>query len=265
MKQPIITLLTDFGLADHYVAAMKGVILSICPQARLVDISHDVAPFAIPEAAYTLAQAWHYFPRNTTHLVVVDPGVGGARRAIVAEVAGHRFVAPDNGLLTMVLDASPRAKVRAITAERYFRKPVSSTFHGRDIFGPVAARVAKGLAPARLGNQISDPVLGTFARPVRLAAGRWRGTVLKIDRFGNIITNLDWATFHGIAQFPFKLKLGRRTLTSYYPTYSSVPNRLPFAIHGSSGYVEVSINQSHAASRMGVLPGAAFGLTLVEI
>src|ERR1035437_2831192 len=125
MKRPVITLLTDFGLADHYVAAMKGAILGICPQAELVDISHDITPFSIPEAAYTLAQAWHCFPRGTTHLAVVDPGVGSARRAIVAEVAGHRFVPPDNGLLGMILDSHPGARVREIGADRYFRQPVS--------------------------------------------------------------------------------------------------------------------------------------------
>src|SRR5580704_10785295 len=146
MKRPIVTLLTDFGLTDHYVAAMKGVILTICPAAELVDISHNVKAFSIPEAAYTLAQAWQSFPKGTTHLAVVDPGVGSARRPIVAVAGRHRFVAPDNGLLTMVLKANPGAKVREINAVQYFRKPVSSTFHGRDVFAPVAARLARGLA-----------------------------------------------------------------------------------------------------------------------
>src|SRR5580698_10812564 len=138
MKRPLITLLSDFGVADHYVASMKGVILSICPNANLIDITHEVTPFAIPEAAYTLAQAWQCFPKGTIHLAVVDPGVGSTRRPIVAEVAGHRFVAPDNGLLSMVLLARPRPRVREITAARYFRQPISNTFHGRDIFAPAA-------------------------------------------------------------------------------------------------------------------------------
>jgi S-adenosylmethionine hydrolase len=222
MKEPVITLLTDFGLGDHYVAAMKGVILGICPHARLIDISHNITPFSISEGAYTLAQAWKYFPQGTVHLAVVDPGVGSARRAIAAEVDGHRFVSPDNGLLTMVLACARGAKVREISARRYFREPVSNTFHGRDIFAPFAAHLAKGLPLARAGKQLADPVMGDFAKPIQLANGLWRGTVLSIDRFGNIITNFDWPTFNEIARRPFGLKLATRTLTSYSATYASV-------------------------------------------
>lgn len=262
MKPPVITLLTDFGLADHYVAAMKGAILGICPQAQLVDISHEVTPFAISEAAYTLAQAWQNFPKGTTHLAVVDPGVGSTRRAIVAEVAGHRFVAPDNGLLTMVLDARRRARVREITAAGYFRHPVSKTFHGRDVFAPVAAHLANGLAVARLGKVISDPVLGVFAKPTQLADHRWRGTVLKIDRFGNIITNLDWVTFHEIAQRPFRLKIGRRVVSRFCQSYAEAPSGQFFALHGSAGYVEVSLNQSDASVALRVAPEAGVELFL---
>jgi S-adenosyl-L-methionine hydrolase (adenosine-forming) len=138
MPRPIITLLTDFGTADHYAAAMKGVMMCICPDAHLLDISHLVTPFAIPEAAYTLAQSWRLFPKGTIHVVVVDPGVGSARRPILAEAGGHLFVAPDNGVLSMVLGAVPEYTVREITASEYFRQPVSQTFHGRDIFAPVA-------------------------------------------------------------------------------------------------------------------------------
>jgi S-adenosyl-L-methionine hydrolase (adenosine-forming) len=253
MKRPLITLLTDFGTADHYAASMKGVILGICPGADLIDISHEVTPFSIAEGAYTLAQAWGCFPPGTTHLAVVDPGVGSPRRPIVAEVAGHRFVAPDNGLLSMVLSG---AKVRQIDSARYFRHPVSKTFHGRDIFARVAAHLAKGLPAAKLGKLISDPVLGDFTKPTQLNPGRWTGHVLKIDRFGNIVTNLEWATFQDIAKAPFKLKLGRRTVTSYYATYAEAPAGELFAINGSSGYVEVSLNQSNAALALGAKPGA---------
>jgi S-adenosylmethionine hydrolase len=254
-------LLTDFGLIDHYVAAMKGVILTICPQAELVDISHDVTPFSIPEAAYTLTQAWHCFPKGTTHMAVVDPGVGSDRRPIVAEVSGHRFVAPDNGLLTMILDPNPGAKVREIQASRYFRQPVSATFHGRDIFAPVAAHLAGGLAVSKLGKPVSDAVRSDFAKPTQSGRARWTGTVLKIDRFGNIITNLDWATFHRIQDIPFQLKLGHRTVTRFSPTYAATPGGELFAIKGSSGYVEVSLNQSHAASIADVLPGSTIRLS----
>src|SRR5580698_5609718 len=142
MKRPVITLLTDFGSADHYVGAMKGILLSICPDAQLVDISHEITPYAIAEAAFTLAQAWTCFPEGTVHLIVVDPGVGSARRPILAEAGGHYFVAPDNGVLTMLFASTAKHNAREITTARYFRKPVSQTFHGRDIFAPVAARLA---------------------------------------------------------------------------------------------------------------------------
>lgn len=255
MKEPIITLLTDFGFADHYVAAMKGVILGICPRARLIDITHEIAPFAISEGAYKLAQVWKYFPRGTVHLAVVDPGVGSVRRAMAAEMEGHRFVAPDNGLLTMVISSGRGAKVREITARRYFREPVSNTFHGRDIFAPVAAHLAKGLALAKVGRPLTDQVKGDFAKPTQLPDGRWRGTVLSVDRFGNIITNFDWASFHEIVGRPFSLKLASRTLTKYSKTYASAPAGRPFVTQGSSGYIEVSINKINAAALLKAAPG----------
>jgi S-adenosylmethionine hydrolase len=262
MKRPLVTLLTDFGMVDHYVASMKGVILSICPDADLIDISHDVTPFSIPEAAYTLAQAWQCFPIGTVHLAVVDPGVGSTRRPIVAEVAGHSFVAPDNGLLGMIFQANPRAKIREIGATRYFRQPMSNTFHGRDIFAPVAAHLARGLPALKLGRAISDPVLGDFTKPTQLSPGCWTGHVLKVDRFGNVVTNLDWATFHPMAVVPFRLKAGRRIVSRFCPTYADAPAGRPFAINGSSGYVEVSLNQSDAASFLGLAPGSAIRLSL---
>ena len=135
---------------------MKGVILGICPEARLVDISHEVTPYAITEAAYTLAQAWRCFPSGTIHLIVVDPGVGSARRPIVVEAAGHYFVAPDNGVLSMLYDAVPAHAVREISASDFFRQPVSRTFHGRDIFAPTAAHLATGVDPAEFGQIIED-------------------------------------------------------------------------------------------------------------
>lgn len=261
MKRPVITLLSDFGLADHYVAAMKGVILGICPEAELVDISHQVAAFYIPEAAYTLAQAWSCFPKGSTHLAVVDPGVGSERRAIVAVVAGHRFVAPDNGLLGMILQKNPTAKVREISATRYFCQPVSPSFHGRDIFAPVAAHLACGLNPAKLGKVIRDPVFGDFTKRTQ-SGGKWRGTVLKIDKFGNVITNLDWKTFHGIASQPFKLMIGNKKVTRFYPTYAAAPRGQIFAMCGSSGYVEVSLNQSDASLFLSLTPGRPISLTV---
>jgi S-adenosylmethionine hydrolase len=256
MKRPVITLLSDFGIADHYVACMKGVILGICPDAELVDISHSITPYAIAEGAYTLAQAWHCFPEGTTHLAVVDPGVGGTRRPILAEVAGHRFVAPDNGVLSLVIDTDAKARVREITANRYFRKPISNTFHGRDIFAPIVARLACGLAPAKVGAVISDPIL-SIAKPKPARNGSWLGTVLKIDQFGNVITNFDRAAFQEVCAGRFRLKFGGKTVSHFCATYSEAPKGQLFALWGSSGYLEVSLNQSDAAQSLGVVPGAA--------
>src|SRR5579862_4476446 len=156
MRDPLITLTTDFGLSDHYVAAMKGVILGICPRAQIVDISHTVSPFEIAEGAYVIAQAYPCFPEKTVHVVVVDPGVGSARRPILLEAAGQYFVAPDNGVLAMVYSASDQYKVRLISNEKLFRHPVSRTFHGRDIFSPVASHLAAGVPPPHIGEPIED-------------------------------------------------------------------------------------------------------------
>src|SRR5436305_5707584 len=152
MNRPILTLTTDFGLSDHYVGTMKGVILGICPQAQIVDVSHEVTPFEAAEGAFIVAQAYRYFPSRTIHVVVVDPGVGSARRPILVEAGGHYFIAPDNGVLTMVLDSHPGYSARHLTAREYFRGMVSQTFHGRDIFAPVAGHLALGVPPANFGE-----------------------------------------------------------------------------------------------------------------
>src|SRR5258708_3983906 len=172
MSRPILTLTTDFGLGDQYVGTMKGVILGIGPDAQIVDISHGVRPFAIAEGAYTIAQAWRYFPAGTVHVVVVDPGVGTSRRPILVEAGGHFFIGPDNGVLSMVYLREP-AKVRLISNERLFRQPVSGTFHGRDIFAPVAAHVAAGVAPVDVGDVIDDYLQPDFVTPRRIDAGTW--------------------------------------------------------------------------------------------
>src|SRR5580704_11403223 len=188
MPPPILTLTTDFGASDHYVGAMKGVILSICPHAQIVDICHDVTPFQIAEGAYVIAQAFECFPKKTVHVVVVDPGVGTARRPILVEAAGQFFIGPDNGVLSMVY-SQQKHKVRLIENDTYFRQPVSATFHGRDIFAPVAAHLAAGVVPARMGKLIKDYLQPDFLNPQRTGERTWTGRILKIDRFGNIVTN----------------------------------------------------------------------------
>lgn len=254
MKHPLITLTTDFGLADHFVAAMKGVILGIAPQARIVDISHQIEPFAIAQAAFTLDQAARCFPRGTVHVAVVDPGVGSARRPLLVEAGGHYFVAPDNGLLTMIY-ARSQPRVRVITAGRYFRHPLSRTFHGRDIFAPVAAHLALGAAPASFGKPISDYVRGEFERPVQTAAGRWRASILAVDRFGNLITNLPAADFAFLGQVPFRLKAGRRVVKRWAENYSEAAVGELLLLAGSSDYLEVAAREASAARLCGCAAG----------
>jgi S-adenosylmethionine hydrolase len=252
MPAPILTLTTDFGLADHYVGAMKGVILGLCPRARLVDISHLVRPFAIPEGAFTIAQAYRSFPRGTVHIVVVDPGVGSARRPILVEAAGQYFVAPDNGVLALIF-AREKHKVRLISNNRYFLKQVSATFHGRDIFAPVAAHLAKGIAPSRIGKAIADYLRPPFERPQPMGERAWSGSILKIDHFGNIITNFRAEDFPAMEQ----LTIGRARVRRMVGAYTEGRTGELVAIGGSSGYLEVSVNQASAAQKIGCASGDA--------
>jgi len=262
MSQPILTLTTDFGASDHYVGAMKGVILSICPRAQIVDICHEIAPFQIAEGAYAIAQAYRCFPRKTVHVVVVDPGVGAARRPILVEAAGQYFVAPDNGVLAMVY-AREKHTVRWIANDRYFRKPVSATFHGRDIFAPVAAHVATGVPPSRMGKPIQDYARPEFATPQRTGPHTWSGTILKIDRFGNVITNFDLGGTDPFVCQPGNLRvtIRRRKIASLAQTYAGHAPGALFSIIGSSGYLEVSMNQASAAKELRCKAGDPVTLT----
>jgi S-adenosyl-L-methionine hydrolase (adenosine-forming) len=256
MRQPIITLTTDFGLAGHFAAAMKGVILRIAPRARIVDISHEVASYAIAEAGFAVAQVYRYFPKGTIHVAVVDPGVGTSRSPLLVEAAGQLFVAPDNGLLSMIY-AREKHKVRAVTASKFFLKPVSGTFHGRDVFAPVAAHLARGVAPAQFGKPISDYVRSGFGEPIQTGDGTWRGAVLAVDRFGNLITNFP------VAQFPeLTMKVGKCRVTRRVDAYAEgAPGGL-FLIAGSSGTYEIACNQASAAQRTGCAAGAEVRVTV---
>jgi S-adenosylmethionine hydrolase len=256
MSEPIITLTTDFGLSDHFAGTLKGVILGVEPRARLVDLSHEIAPYAIMEAAFVISQAYRFFPPKTVHLIVVDPGVGTERRPILAEAAGQYFVAPDNGVLSLVY-AAEKHKVRAITAGQFFLRPVSRTFQGRDVFAPVAAHLAAGILPARFGKLISDYVTGEFAEPVPAGKDVWTGRVLKIDRFGNLITNFPAARFH-----PLEMRLGRRKVRRTVSSYAEGRTGELFVIAGSSGYLEIAMNQGSAAKATGCAAGAEVILTL---
>jgi S-adenosylmethionine hydrolase len=254
MAQAILTLTTDFGLSDHYVGTMKGVILSICPKAQIVDISHGIAPFEITEGAYTIAQAYRVFPKKTVHVVVVDPGVGTARRPILVEAAGQYFIGPDNGVLAMVY-GNQAHKVRLIANEKYFRQPVSRTFHGRDIFAPVAAHLAAGVPPAQFGKRIEDYLKPVFDKPQRAGKRTWNGQVLKIDRFGNIITNFLATDFPNLEAQNVAFSVGPQEVTVIAHNYAETSPGELFAIVGSSGYYEISISQASAAKRIGCAAG----------
>lgn len=255
MLKPILTLTTDFGLSDHYAGTMKGVILSICPQAQIVDIGHEVSPFEITEGAYLIAQAYRYFPRKTVHIVVVDPGVGTSRRPILMEAAGQYFVAPDNGVLSMIYTRE-KHRIRLISNEKYFRHPVSRTFHGRDIFSPVAAHLASGVAPARMGKLIEDYLRPAFQKPQRAGKRTWSGRILKIDRFGNIVTNFHTEDFPDLEKRNFAMVIGPHETSVLAHTYAeSSPGEL-FVIVGSSGYLEVSVSQGSAARKIGCESGS---------
>ncbi len=246
MPRPIVTLTTDFGLSDHFAGTMKGVILSICPTAELVDITHGISPFEISEGALAIAEAYRYFPKKTVHLIVVDPGVGTSRRPILAEAAGQYFVAPDNGVLSMIY-AREKHKVRAITSDLHFLKPVSRTFHGRDIFAPTAAHLAKGTPAARFGKLIANYCRLKFAEPVRTGKHFWRGTVLKVDHFGNLITNFHIGEFDVLRTRPFQLTCGQSAIGYLSETFAEGASGEPALIVGSSGYVEIAVNQGSAA------------------
>jgi S-adenosyl-L-methionine hydrolase (adenosine-forming) len=260
MTRRIITFTTDFGLSDHFVGVMKGVILGIAPAARVVDISHGVPPYDILDGAFTIAQAYRYFPKKTIHVVVVDPGVGSARRPLLAEIAGQYFIAPDNGVLSMIF-ARERPKVRHITSERYFLHPVSRTFHGRDVFSPVAAHLASGVLPAKFGRRIEDYLCASFDKPTHLGKHTWTGTILKADHFGNLATNFHIDQFPALRTHAFAVKIGLQAITRLALTFSEcAPGELSVIV-GSAGYLEVAASQASAAQALGCGAGASVELT----
>jgi hypothetical protein len=261
MSQGPITLTTDFGTADHFVGTMKGVILAIAPRAQIVDITHEIPPFDLTGAAFSIAQAWRYFSKGSIHVVVVDPGVSITRRPILCEAEGHFFIAPDNGVLSMIYD-SARHKVRTISNPKLFLKKVSKTFHGRDVFAPSAAHLSTGIAPAKFGKPIQDPVRNLLLKPTPLSPHHWSGVVLKTDRFGNLITNFHIDEFPDAAKRPIQLQAGTKRITKLVQTYAeAAPNEL-VAIVGSSGYIEVVKNQASAAKALGISTNSPLELRL---
>jgi S-adenosylmethionine hydrolase len=264
--RPIITLTTDFGLQDHFVGTIKGVILSIAPEAEIVDITHSIQPYDILEGALTIAQTYSYFPEGTVHLVVVDPGVGGTRRPIVASSDRHHFVAPDNGVLTQISHREPSLMVRHITAASYFASQVSQTFHARDIFSPVAAHLARGVEPSAFGPEVKDFVRLAIPSLNRLAGNTWDGEILKADRFGNLITNISPVEVPMLFQSglpKFSLNIGGRKITRLAHSYSEGKAGELFAIAGSMGYLEIAANQASAVELLGAGKGTSFRLEIL--
>jgi S-adenosylmethionine hydrolase len=250
VSRSIITLTTDFGQSDGYVGTMKGVILGICPEASLVDISHEIRPQAVRQAAFVISAAAPYFPEGTVHLVVVDPGVGSERRPIVVRTERGMYVAPDNGVLSLALEQDPAQEAIHLTEARFQRAQVSATFHGRDIFAPAAAHLARGAEPNEMGARL-DPteiVRLSMDSPQRLAAGLWQGQVLHIDRFGNLISDLRLGT-----PTPGTLvRVGQQWLGNVQRTFADVAPGEMVAYMGSSGYLEIAVREGSAARALGM-------------
>lgn len=266
MSRPIVTLTTDFGTADGYVGALKGVILSIAPQILIVDITHDIPPQNVGHAAHALATAASHFPTGTVHLAVVDPGVGGERQAMALATPQAFFVGPDNGLFTPFLDK--RVACVALTNPAYHRTPASYTFHGRDIFAPVAAHLAKGVPLADLGTPLPNPLAlpALKTKPKRRPDGGLEGQVAHVDRFGNLVTNIRSLAWHGdkialedelIAPRAVQILVEGGQAPPLSHSYVRVPPGHLVAYIGSGGALEIGLRDGNAAQALGLGPGAA--------
>jgi S-adenosylmethionine hydrolase len=261
----IVTLTTDFGLNDPFVGILHGVVLNVHPITTIVDVCHAVASYDVLDGAWTIAQAYRFFPPPTVHVVVVDPGVGSQRRAIIAETKDYIFVAPDNGVLSLVEAREAKFVVRHITAERYFLQPVSQTFHGRDIFAPVAGWLSKGVTPAEFGPEISDYTRLALPQVERIDHNSLRGVVLKVDKFGNLITNigeLDAPELFGGSGPDVSILIAGLTITRVHHSYAQGASDEIFAIVGSSGYLEIAANQASAAQKLAAGVGTPVALVL---
>jgi S-adenosylmethionine hydrolase len=244
---PVITLLTDFGTADYFVGAVKGAILSVNPNAVVVDITHEIPAQDIEAGAFMLLAAYKTFPRWTTHVAVVDPGVGSARRPIVVATDEYFFVGPDNGIFTYIYDREPVHRTFHLTAEKHFPPDPSSTFHGRDIFAPVAAELAAGVAPHEFGPAIGDEIrIRSLETPLR---------IIHVDRFGNCVTNITRGKFEGQ-----KLTINGRAISAFRKFYGEAAAGEIFAIWGSAGFLEISVNGGSAAQVLGAKRGDAIYL-----
>ncbi len=264
---PPIVLLTDFGYRDSYVGVMKGVIRKICRDADLIDLSHNVVPQDVAEAAFVLAASYRYFPEEAIFTCVVDPGVGTDRSVLYMRANNQVFLAPDNGLLSVIADECSRQDLRHVSAEDYFLGDGSTTFHGRDIFAPVAAHLANGLEPEKLGPVAQQIRRLRLPNPVRTADGSLRGEIIYIDQFGNLITNIRKTTVRRSFNVPperLEVRVKRRRMVGLARAYADRPQGELLALIGSSGYLEVAVNQGSAARLLGCEKGDSATLTVCE-
>jgi S-adenosylmethionine hydrolase len=255
MSRPIVSLTTDFGLSDSYVGIMKGVILDICPEATLVDISHEIRPQAVRQAAYVLSTATPFFPQGTVHLVVVDPGVGSERRSIAVETEQALYVAPDNGVLDLVMAQDPARRAVNLTKTRYHLPQVSATFHGRDIFAPAAGHLASGIDLGEMGEllPVQDLVTLPTLQPQQQPDGSWLGEITHIDHFGNLITSFQGTPGKGRGT----VETGGVEIDGVRRTFADVTSGELVAYIGSSGRLEIAVRDGNAAARLGVDIGDA--------
>ena len=263
VSRPVVALLTDFGTRDHYAGTLKGVVLSVCPDATLVDIGHEIPAHDVLAGALELAACYRYFPSGTIFLVVVDPVVGSARRGIAADIGEYRFVAPDNGVLTAVFRESPPKKVVELTERKYSRPTVSRTFEGRDRFAPAAGYLAKGIALVSLGKSIRDFHTIDLPQP-SVSGGELAGEIVRVDRFGNLITNIDRKTFEQFANgAAIAIFVGGREIQRVVATYAEAPAGELCALFGSTDHLEVAVNAGDAAATLRLARGGPARVRLV--
>ena len=252
----LITLTTDFGLRDWFVGTMKGVLLDLNPKATVVDLAHEIPAGDLNAAAFALAAGYRYFPKGTVHVAVVDPGVGSKRKAIAVQTANYIFVGPDNGVLSWALAREQVKACHSLENRAYFLSSVSRTFHGRDIFAPVAAHLSRGLPIRKLGPRLMDFVKLEWPE-VRYEPGSVRGEIVYIDRFGNGLTNLDAKAVGSLGEGEFQVFLRGRRVCSVLDCYADAAPGMPVAVFGSSGWLEIAINEGDASRRFWLRTGDA--------
>jgi S-adenosylmethionine hydrolase len=261
---PIITLTTDFGQTDHYVAQMKGIILRLTPHAAIVDVTHEIPPQDVRRAAFLIADLADAFPRGTIHVAVVDPGVGSERNILAARADGQVYIAPDNGLLSVVLNERHTGEIVAVQNDRYRRSSVTATFHGRDIMAPAAAHLANGLSIDELGPRLDGPPVCLLNAIPRPWDAKIEAHVAWIDHFGNIVTNVRMESLLGRDRQKVRVSLGDHTFSRLRRYYAEVPVGDALLLVGSSERLEVAVNGGSAADRFGVLSGAPLIVEFAE-